>query len=178
MPLPRANPDDVEFAQGSLVLSAPQSLRVNPAEVEGLRSISFAEAYQKIPAAPRVRLNCSRFSPTRLPKGKTKFSVTAERRQPQVTVDQLLQAEIDSGVVKFNATFFYDVKYSGVKSLRIDVPTHAGQRNPQHRQVDSPRGDQSPQPDDVAEGYTAWSFAAETELLGSSEVTSGVGTED
>ena len=32
------------------------------------------------------------------------------------------------------------------------------------------REDIVPQPDDVAEGYTPWSFAAEAELLGTAEV--------
>ncbi len=170
IPLPRANPDDVEFAQGSLILSAPQSLLVNPALVEGLRSISFDEAYQKIPAAPRSSNQIQPVLSYAFAKGTTRFSVTAERRRPQVTVDQLLQAEVDSGVVKFNVSLYYDIRYSGVKSLRIDVPsslvTDIRNTNKSLR-----REEITPQPDDVAEGYIAWSFAAEAELLGAAEVT-------
>lgn len=168
IPLPRATADDVEFAQGSLVVSAPQSLRINPATVEGLRSISFGEAYQKIAAASKS----SQLQPVlaySFAKGETELSVTAERRKPQVTVDQLLTAEIDSGVVKFNARFFYDVRYSGVTSLRIDIPTEL-ESEMRNTNKSIRREKLSPQPDDVAADYTAFSFAAESELLGAAEV--------
>ncbi len=167
--LPRVTPDDVEFAQGTLVLSAPPSLRVNPAEIEGLRNISFGEAYKQIPAAPRTARQVQPVLAYSFAKGDTKFAVTAQRRKPQVTVDQLLRAEIDSGVVKFHAAFYYNVKYSGVKSLRIDIPTSlTGAIRNTNKSIR--REELAPQPDGVAEGYTAWSFAAETELLGAAEV--------
>ncbi len=167
--LPRATADDVEFAQGTLVLSAPPSLRVNPAAIEGLRNISFGEAYKQIPAAPRSTQQLQPVLAYSFAKGETKFSITAQRRKPQVTADQLLRAEIDSGVVKFRATFYYDVKYSGIKSLRIDIPTSlAGEIRNTDKSIR--REQLSPQPDDVAEGYTAWSFAAESELLGAAKV--------
>ncbi len=169
LPLPRANPDDVEFAQGTLVLSAPESLRLNPAKVDGLRSISFAEAYQKIAASERSSQQLAPVLAYSFAKGKTEFSVTAERRRPQVTVEQLLRAEIDSGVVKFNVSLFYDVKYSGVKSLRIDVPTSLI-NDIRSTNKSLRREDIVPAPADVAEGYTPWAFAAEAELLGTAEV--------
>ncbi len=50
------------------------------------------------------------------------LTLAAERRKPQVTVRQLLVARVEEGVVKYDFTFFYNVLYSGVKSLRIDVP--------------------------------------------------------
>ena len=50
-----------------------------------------------------------------------KLEVTAERRQPQVTARHLLTARIEPGVARYEATFFYNVRYSGVKSLRIFV---------------------------------------------------------
>ena len=169
LPLPRANPDDVEFAQGTLVLSAPESLRLNPAKVDGLRSISFAEAYLKIAASERSSQQLAPVLAYSFAKGKTEFSVTAERRRPQVTVEQLLRAEIDSGVVKFNVSLFYDVKYSGVKSLRIDVPTSLI-NDIRSTNKSLRREDIVPAPADVAEGYTPWAFAVEAELLGTAEV--------
>lgn len=169
IPLPHPLAEDVQFSQGTLVLSAPPSLRVNPAETLGLRSISFEEAYQQIPAAPRTSPQLQPVLPYAFAKGDTRFSVTAERRKPQVTVDQLLQVEIDSGVVKYHAAFYFDVKYSGVKALRVDVPSEL---TAEIRATDkSMRREQlTPQPEDVPDGYTAWSFAAETELLGTVEL--------
>ena len=81
-----------------------------------------------------------------------------------MTAAQFLTAEIESGVVKYTAHFFYDILYSGVKDLRIDVPTSL---------VNEIKNDTqgirdttiTPQPDDVAEGYTAWNFTSEAEFL-------------
>jgi hypothetical protein len=167
-PLPRATAADVEFAQGSLVVSAPESLHVNPAQIDGLRDISFDEAFQAIPATPVGSKQLRPVLAYAFAKGVAKLSMTAERRPPQVTVNQLVRAEIASGVVKFNISLFYDIKYSGVKSLRIDVPATL---TAVHNDSKSLRKEEiTPKPDDVAEGYTAWSFAAETELLGASEI--------
>ncbi len=72
-------------------------------------------------------------------------------------------------MVKYQAKLFYDVKYSGVKSLRIDVPTSLASdiRNtsPALRQDEL-----TPAPADVPENYTAWTIAGENELLGSVEI--------
>ena len=46
----------------------------------------------------------------------------AERRRPQVTVRQLLVARVEDGVTRYELSLFYEVLYSGIKSLRIDVP--------------------------------------------------------
>ena len=54
--------------------------------------------------------------------------LAAERRKPNVTIRQLLVARIEEGVVKYQATFYYSILYSGVKSLRIDVPGRRGRR--------------------------------------------------
>ncbi len=102
-------------------------------------------------------------------KGDTTFSVSAERRKPQVTVDQLLRMEIDSGVVKFKASFYYDVQVQRRQVAADRYSRNVGQRHSQHDKT-MRREQLSPQPDDVAEGYTAWSFAAETELLGNQQV--------
>ncbi|MHB8970990.1 MAG: hypothetical protein ACYC3X_11245 [Pirellulaceae bacterium] len=169
VPLPRATAADVEFAQGSVVVNAPESLHINPAEDDGLRSISFAEAFQTIPATPAGSKPLLPVLAYAFAKGATQLAVTAERRQPQVTVNQLVRAEITSGVVKFNVSLFYDIKYSGVKSLRLDVPTalaadiHNASKSLSKEEI-------TPKPEDVAEGYTPWKFAAETELLGATEV--------
>ena len=52
-------------------------------------------------------------SSMRMGQGYTPFAVT---------VRQLLAVDIEAGVVKYEATFHYDIRYSAVKFLRIDVP--------------------------------------------------------
>ncbi|MFO7906614.1 MAG: hypothetical protein R6U98_28415 [Pirellulaceae bacterium] len=169
IPLPRAHPPDVEFSQGFLVLSAPTSLRVNPGDTQGLRSVSFSEAYQTISAVQRGDQQARPVLSYAFAKGETRFSATAERREPQVTVDQLARATIDSGIIKFDVSFFHDIKYSGVKSVRIDIPSSLSNKIRNTNNAIR-REEIRPQPDDVAEDYTAWSLAAEKELLGSFQV--------
>ena len=96
--------------------------------------------------------------------------LAAQRRKPQVTLQQLLVGRIEQGVVKYQATFHYNILYSGVKSLRIDVPAALvalGLRNKTPAIRDKVM---DPQPADVAKGYSAWSFSGEAELLGKGDI--------
>ena len=170
LPFARVAPGTAERATGRLLVYAPESLQVNPEEAEGLRNISFAEALEGIETARAQKPEGARpvlaFAYTQQP---ATLVLDARRRKPQVTVRQLLVVGIEEGVVKYQATFFYDVLYSGVKSLRIDVPAAvAGKlRN------NTPGIRESviaPAPQDLAEAYVAWSLTGETELLGSGRV--------
>ena len=165
IPLPRATAVDVEFSQGSVVVVAPESLRVNPEKLEGLRSVSFPEAYKAIPATPVSSKLANPVLAFSFATGAADLSITVQRRRPQVTVRQLLRAEIAAGVVKYNVSFFYDVKYSGVKSLRIDIPASLA-ADIRNTSKTLRKAKIVPVPEDVAEEYEAWSFAGETELLG------------
>ena len=97
------------------------------------------------------------------------LSLAAERRKPQVTVRQLLVARVEEGVVKYQVTFFYNVLYSGVKSLRIDVPAEVagGLRvatpGVREKTIDPP-------PADLAKDYVAWSLTGESELMGDGKI--------
>jgi len=165
VPLIRATSADLEFSRGTLVFKSPESLRVNPEKSDGMRSISFAEAYQTVPAAPSSGAPVKPVLAYAFTKGPAALIVNVERRRPQITARQLLQTEVEAGVVKYHASFYYDIKYSGVKSLRIDVP--ADLADDIRDITKSPRRSVAePQPDDVAKGYIAWSFAGEAELLG------------
>ncbi|MBM4090700.1 MAG: hypothetical protein FJ276_14955, partial [Planctomycetes bacterium] len=171
IPLPRATAADVEFSQGAVVVRAPESLRVNPAKSDGLRSISSTEAYSTIPRTPPGSAQLNPVLAFAFATGATDLAVTADRRRPQVTVEQLLRAEIEAGVVKYHATFYFNVKYSGVNSLRIDIPSSVSANTPSGAK--SLRKEEiTPKPDDLADkdGYTAWSFAGEAELLGEVEL--------
>ncbi len=169
---PRVPRDTVERSSGRLLIYAPESLRVNPAKPEGPPSISFKEALEGMESVrqPRPKPADSRpvlaFAFTQEP---ISLALAAERRKPQVTVRQLLVARIEEGVVKYKATLFYSVLYSGVKHLRVDLPAKlVGQvRNVtpgiREKVIDSP----AVKP---ADGYVAWSLAGETELVGDGKI--------
>lgn len=160
--LPRVDPETIERESGRAVVYAPAGLRVNPAKAEGVRPISHGEAVSGLRSTAKGGENAVLgYAYTDDP---VELVVSAERRKPQITVAQLLVARIDSGVVKSEATLFYEILYSGVKTVRIDVPaalaedlrvTTSGIRH----MVDEDA-------EDVDEGYVAWELAGETELFG------------
>ena len=166
LPLPQVAKETVQHASGRLIVHAPESLQVNPGKVEGLRSISFPEALANFESARQGKVSDARpvlaFAYTQEP---TALVLQAERRKPQITVGQLLTAHIEEGAVKSRDSLLCDIRYSGVKSLRLDVPadlagqiqvTTAGIR----KQVIEPA------PANLAKGYVAWSLAGERDILG------------
>ncbi len=174
LPLPQPTKGTVEHASGRLVIRAPESLRVNPTKADGLRPVSFQEAMEGVlvpptPAGPR---SVSALRPERA-FAFTQESVTlrlaVERRKPKVTIRQLLVARIDEGVIKYQATFYYSIQYSGVKFLRVDVPADVAPRLPntttgiREQKID-------PQPADVDKNMVAWSLTGEGELSGDGQV--------
>ncbi len=143
---------------------------MNPDAVTGLRPISLSEAFQGGLAADREKPADLRqalsFAYAQEPASLT---LAAERRKPQVTVRQLLVARVEEGVVKYGFTFFYNVRYSSVKSLRIDVPAEvaAGLR------VVTPGVHENviaPPPAGLTKGDVAWSLSGETDLMGDGKI--------
>ncbi len=168
LPIPRVA-TDVEQLQGGVVVYAPESLRVNPTDLAGVRTVSFAEARQQGQFARGERLAGLREVLALAHADEAvELTLAVERRRPHVTARQLLTVHVESGVVKYSAHFFYDIRYSGVADLRIDVPADLADRitNETGGIRDAPL---APQPDDVAEGYTAWNFAGEGEFLGNTQ---------
>ena len=86
------------------------------------------------------------------------LTLAAERRKPQVTVRQLMVARIEDGVVKYQFTLFYNVLYSGIKSLRIDVP-HGGGRRAARDDARRARSGHFPTAEGPATGDVAWSLS-------------------
>lgn len=164
--IPRVTRTTVERAGGRLLIRAPESLRVNPHKLEGLRSISFKEAREGT-----ASLRDSRFSQSRpvlayaYTQEDVRLTLAVERRKPHVTVRQLLKVQVEAGVMEYAASFFYEIKYSGVQSLRIDVPADLASEirnetpNVREKEIDPP-------PEDLPEGYVAWSLSGETEFTG------------
>ncbi len=163
---PHVDISSVARTNGRLIVYAPESLRITPLEIEGGRSLSFTEALDGIES-----VRGSRFATTR-PVHAFAFSadlftpqVSALRRQPQVTAGQMLAIDVQPGVIKYEATFHYEILYSSVRSLRIDLPEGiaADVRNQTALFQESVM---DPAPEDLAEGYLAWNLQADRELLG------------
>ena len=166
--IPKATIGSVEFSSGNVVVYSPESLQVNAAQTIGLRNDSFKSALAKHVPAMVV--------PGRRPVLAYSFSHTdasieleAKRRRPQVTVEQVVVVSVQSGVVKYDASLFYEVLYSGVKSLRLDVPTAlvADLRN---RSPNIFKQVVDPQPDNVPEGYTTWELTGDNEFFGKHQI--------
>ena len=90
--------------------------------------------------------------------------LSVQRRQPYVTARQLLEVRIEPGVMKCAATFFYNVRYSGVKSLRIDLPAELASR------VRNQTKELRESALEEADGYVGWVLVGEAELLGDTQL--------
>jgi len=166
LPVPRPAAATVARSAGRVLIHAPESLRINAGQMTGLRVISFQEALAGIePAREQPAPGPRPVLAFAFTDEATALTLAAERRKPQVTVRQLLVARVEPGVVEFTATFYYDIRYSGVKSLRIDVPAElAG-----HLRNDTAGVREkvvAPPPPDVDAGDVAWNLAGETEFIG------------
>jgi hypothetical protein len=186
--IPVVTPSTVERATGRLLISAPESLTVRSQKAEGLRGISFKQALTGIPAvaggdagagqtaaAPAASTPALSRAAVRpvlafaFTQEPASLRLSAERRKPQVTMRQLLVARIEEGVIKYQATFEYNVLYSGVKTLRIDVPADVSPdlRNNTRTIYDKPLD--PPQPG-LEKGMVAWQFSGDSELIGRGEI--------
>lgn len=165
--LPKTKLDSVKFSQGNFVVYAPESLRLNSSATKGLRKTGFERVYEthgRFVAQDVRPVLAYSFS-----HNDASIELQARRRKPQVNVEQIVSVAIKTGVAKFDSSFFYDVRYSGVKELRLDVPEEL---------VDTLRlttdGIQQqtfePQPDDVANSYVALKLTGENEFFGGNTI--------
>ena len=176
--IPRIAPGTVQQDSGRLIVFAPESLEVGQSTSEGLQEVSLQEAMQGMEPVrqkkpPGVRSVLERT----FGREAISLSLSAKRRKPQVTIRQLLVARIDNGMVKYEATFFYKILYSGVKSLRIDLPVvddegpNAATR--QWRNLSEGINDEVIEPPEDAKpeaGYEAWNFTGKAELIGDGQI--------
>ncbi len=169
LPIPRPSSEGIERSVGRLVVFAPESLRVLPSERAGLREIAVAEALQGMSTGRDAAGAAGPVLAFAFTDEAASLKLAAERRRPQVTVSQLLVARIEEGVVKYRATLLYDVRYSSVKALRLDVPSAVA---PDLRIETAGFREKTiePPPDDLAEGYVAWQITGEAELLGEGQI--------
>ncbi len=174
---PRIASRDVEQASGRLVVYAPESIRLSPATTEGLRSVSFSDARKGMdstvrhaePSTPGGRTLSSVLS---YAFGDEPFRLTlkVERRKPHVTARQLFVARVEAGVVRYTATFFYDILYSEVETLRIDVPASLS-AVVQNRTSGVSEAAIDPPPEDLSDGYVALSLRGDKAFRGKVAIT-------
>jgi len=124
LPLPRVSATkEIERSVGRLLVYAPENLSINPVKTDGVQSLSFAEVLQDTASTRDGRFGPARevlaYAYTQAP---VDLNLSVERRKPDVSVRQLLLARVEAGVIKYEAAFFYEIRYSSVKSLRLDVP--------------------------------------------------------
>lgn len=167
VPVARTVSPDMEREQGRVIVYAPESLRVNPRQTRGLRPVAFAEAEQGMPtlrrAGERPVLSFAHAGST------VALSVAAERRAPHIAVRQMLVGRIESGVVTYECTLTYDVLYSGVKALRVDIPGSLADKI--HLKTGDLRRTVMAAPEGLLPGHVAWRIEGETEFMGSRRIS-------
>ena len=165
MAMPVLHPEgtEVQRADGRLVVYTVPQLRLQVDAVDGLRNVALDEArasFKPLVSADRPTVQAFAWS-----QPQVKLSIVAQRRKPYIAVRQLLRLRVESGAVQGNVAFHFDLLYSGVKTLRVDVPKNLSGmlRN------DTPGVSDTilaPPPADLAEGYDAWQFTAQDEFTG------------
>ena len=166
--LPRVAPDKVARSTGRFVFYTLKGVRVTPVEATGLRAISVAEALQGIDSAhgQKTTPDLQAILAYAFTQETAALKISAERRKPFITAQQLLTAKVESGVVKYDMTLAYNVEFSGVKSLRLDVPANLYPDH-LHLQLGAVKDRRlEPQPKDVAAGMVTLELAGDGDFLG------------
>ncbi|MDR2440208.1 MAG: hypothetical protein LBE12_12690 [Planctomycetaceae bacterium] len=172
--LPALSEGIAEKSDRKLLIRAESAFRINPVSFEGLQPISLQQLQSPAWHLTKTDGQLGFLAAD----SEAKLMLRAERRQPQFTLRELRTVRIDEGAIKNESKFYYEILFSTIKSIRIDVPeklsgrlninrTGKGQ-NPQAQNSVADWREQMivPQPDDVTEGYVAWEFATKSSLFG------------
>ena len=166
---PRATGAFLVFAESVVVVHTPESLRVNPVAPEGFRAASMDEIAGLLPASvppSKVEPSTLAFWTSRDAK---KLTLRVSRRKPQVNVREVVLIQMESGVVRHTVAFSYDIRFSGISGVRIDLPESLAETvhnaTPEWR-----RSVIQPPPEDLLDGYVAWRFSKESEFKGKHEL--------
>ena len=165
--LPKVDLANVNYSLGNFVVYAPESLRVNAESTDSLRKTGFDQIYKLFSKSPGNDVRpvlAYNFA-----HSDANIDLKARRRKPQVNVEQMVTVAVQTGAAKFESSLYYDVRYSSVKSLRVDVPKALVD---QLRVLTSGIIQQpiSPTPDDVSDGYVALQLTGEDEFFGSKRI--------
>ena len=166
LPVPRVQSESVNRGRGSLLIFATESLRLTPTDLIGVSPVSGGSAGIEIQSQRGGRFSNNReIAAYAFTKQDVDVKFAAQRRKPYIEARQSLGVNVESGTVEFISSFQFDVRYSGVDSLRVDVPQSIADRL---RNDSESLTEQliDPQPSDIAEGYVAWNLIGDKELLG------------
>ncbi len=169
LPIPKFQFAAVKQFTGRLIVSTDESLRASAVTSEGLGRLGFQEAREGISIPPDPGFANARESMAfAYTDHATDLKIGLERRKPFVTSKQLLTVRVEEGVAKFESHIFFDVHYSSVKSLGVEVPRSlAGlvrNTSPNLRETIQPA------PDGQVGEYDTWTFTGDNDLLGTVEV--------
>ncbi len=170
IPIPQPNQPFIEQFDGRLVLLAPESLRLSPAISSGLRATEMTDILLQSPSTVSQANGARPVLAFAYNQEARQLDLSVERRSPYVTVAQVMVVRVEPGVVKYRAMFFIDILYSGINSLRLDVPAEDASSI---RVVEGKLRDAviDPVPDDVAPDHIAWGLSGDTELIGKHNFT-------
>ena len=166
LPVPRVQPESVDRGRGNLLIYATENLRLSPSDLIGVSPVSEGSVGIEVPSQRGNRfLNMREIGAYAFTKQDVDVNFVGQRRKPYIEARQFLGVNVESGTVEFISNFQFDVQYSGVVSLRVDVPQSIADRL---RNDSESLTEQllDPQPSDIAEGYVAWSLVGDKELLG------------
>ncbi len=187
MSFPRVATRTTLRSRGRLIVSAPGSLRFEPRRSTGVRpAVQETDSFE-VPRTGPMAGDAVDVGQWAFGRDPVDLAYAVQRRRPYVTLREFRAVEVTSGVAKYSADLSFDVLYSGVERLRLDVPADLAESlinedgTLRERAFD-------PQPDDVAEGMVAWELTGEGELLGThrivltwerplGELPVGIGTE-
>ncbi|MDD3470251.1 MAG: hypothetical protein PHE53_09790 [Thermoguttaceae bacterium] len=118
------------------------------------------------PADPKRVVPVAAFLAGRMP---ITMEITAVPRKPQIVVRQFLKVHVDEGQVQYEATFFYDIRYSGVAQLRLEVPKSitATLQNNTTGIYDTTPETVSPE---LPKGYVTKAYRSDSELFGTRSI--------
>lgn len=170
--LPKVTAPGLELFRGHLLVLASDSLRAGQVELVGMQSTSLSEAQFPIPNLRRQDGFAQMRESLAFVHGvePARLTLHVERRKPQLHVRQLVTVRVEPGMARFEAKLLYDIRFSPVKTLRVDIPAALAQRL---RNVTPGVRDEvaAPPPADLAEGMVAWLFSGDAEFFGSPVLT-------
>lgn len=169
--LPRVAPASRERTTTNFVVFAPASLSLTGPKIDGVRAVNFQEAVQAVAQSrqnPAADMQPAMIYAISGDVGSV--TIQAERKQPDVTVRQLLVVRVEPRLVKYSATFYYDILHSGVKTLRIDIPKSLEKKINNESETTLRWRSINPQPEKLAADTVAYQLITDGEFLGSHAV--------
>ncbi|MCH5373253.1 MAG: hypothetical protein JJ992_04710, partial [Planctomycetes bacterium] len=119
LPLARVAPEGIEQSTGRLIVYAPESLRVNPSQQQGVLSISVAEALEGSESTRKGRFPTTRevlaYAYTTEP---VDLALNVERRKPYITCRQLLVSRVEAEALVGKAEASYSRQSRTVPVVR------------------------------------------------------------